>query len=41
MPTGLTKVDVRKNKGLDKAAVVALRATAPQTCEILGAWLIQ
>ena len=32
----LTKVDVRGNKGLDKAAVDALRAAAPETCEILA-----
>eukprot|EP01046_Picozoa_sp_COSAG06_P031396 COSAG06_NODE_3053_length_5914_cov_126.204643_2_plen_1719_part_00 len=33
---GLTKVDVRGNEGLDKAAVDALRAAAPETCEILA-----
>ena len=32
----LTKVDVRGNKRLDKAAVDALRAVAPETCEILA-----
>ena len=32
----LTKVDVRGNKGLDKAAVDALRAAALETCEILA-----
>ena len=32
----LTEVDVRGNKGLDKAAVDALRAAAPETCEILA-----
>ena len=30
----LTKVDVRRNMGLDKASVDALRAAAPETCEI-------
>ena len=34
--TALTKVDVRGNKGLYKAAVDALRAAAPETCEILA-----
>ena len=32
----LTEVDVRGNKGLDKAAVNALRAVAPETCKILA-----
>eukprot|EP01046_Picozoa_sp_COSAG06_P000668 COSAG06_NODE_19_length_34432_cov_10.651832_15_plen_1584_part_00 len=32
----LTEVDVRGNKGLDKAAVDALRAAAPETCKILA-----
>ena len=32
----LTKVDVRGNKELNKAAVDALRAAAPETCEILA-----
>ena len=31
----LTKVDVRGNNRLDKAAVDALRAAAPETCKIL------
>ena len=32
----LTEVDVRGNKGLDKAAVDALRAAAPEACKILA-----
>jgi glutamate synthase domain-containing protein 1 len=32
----LTKVDVRGNKELDEEAVDALRAAAPETCEILA-----
>jgi hypothetical protein len=32
----LTEVDVRSNMGLDKAAVAALRAAAPETCKILA-----
>ena len=32
----LTEVDVRSNKGLDEAAVAALRAAAPETCKILA-----
>jgi hypothetical protein len=36
LPATLTKVDVRGNKGVDKAAVDALRAAAPETCEILA-----
>jgi hypothetical protein len=32
----LTEVDVRSNRGLDEAAVAALRAAAPETCKILA-----
>ena len=33
---GLTEVDVHSNRGLDEAAVAALRAAAPETCKILA-----
>eukprot|EP01043_Picozoa_sp_COSAG02_P012152 COSAG02_NODE_463_length_21833_cov_11.529539_20_plen_1382_part_00 len=36
LPAALTEVDVHENKGLDKAAVDALRAAAPETCKILA-----
>jgi hypothetical protein len=31
----LTKLDVRRNKALDEAALAELRAAAPKTCKIL------